>query len=319
MTLIDLLQQQPVIYLALVGLIGLFVGSFLNVVIHRLPIMMELEWRRGWQQFASDSEGLSADATPDTGQQSEQAASGKGDTNAAGSSTASLETTFNLAVPRSRCPSCGNLIQAWQNIPVLSYMWLGGKCASCDNKISIRYPVVEVFTAILSIICAWKFGVSLQAVAAIFITWSLIALSGIDFDTHLLPDSITLPLMWFGLIASLIPIFAGPTDAIIGAAVGYMSLWLIYWAFKLITGKEGMGYGDFKLLAALGAWFGWQALPMIVLLSSVVGAIVGLTLILAMGRDKQVPMPFGPFLAAAGWLAMIFGERLTSMYAGLYI
>ena len=305
MTLIDLLQQQTVLYLALVGLIGLFVGSFLNVVIHRLPIMMELEWRRGWQQFADENNSNNRSAsTP------EETADGP---------TAATSEPFNLAVPRSRCPSCGNLIQAWQNIPVLSYMWLGGKCANCDNKISIRYPIVEIVTAILSVICAWKFGVSIQALAAIFITWCLIALSGIDFDTHLLPDSITLPLMWFGLIASLIPIFAGPTDAIVGAAAGYMSLWLIYWAFKLLTGKEGMGYGDFKLLAALGAWFGWQALPMIVLLSSVVGAVVGLTLIVAMGRDKQVPMPFGPFLAAAGWLAMIMGEQLTSLYHGLYL
>ena len=315
MTLIELLQQQTVLYLALVGMIGLFVGSFLNVVIHRLPIMMELEWRRGWQQFANESEGISATAESTSEQQSSQtepAATLENNTvNTDGSTSASdaipsIEQTFNLAVPRSRCPSCGNLIRAWQNIPVLSYMWLGGKCANCDNKISIRYPIVELFTALLSVICAWKFGVSLQAVAAIGITWCLVALSGIDFDTHLLPDSITLPLMWFGLIASLIPIFAGPTDAIIGAAVGYMSLWLIYWAFKLITGKEGMGYGDFKL-------------PMIVLLSSVVGAVVGLTLIFAMGRDKQVPMPFGPFLAAAGWLAMVLGEHLTSLYLGTLV
>ena len=226
---------------------------------------------------------------------------------------------FNLAVPRSRCPGCGELIRAWQNIPVISYLLLRGKCGACKTAISIRYPLVELVTALLSVVCAWHFGVTAQALAALVITWSLIALSGIDFDTQLLPDSITLPLMWLGLIASLFPVFVGPTEAIVGAAAGYLSLWCVYWAFKIVTGKEGMGYGDFKLLAALGAWFGWQALPMIILLSSLVGAVVGITLIVAKGRDKQVPIPFGPYLAAAGWLAMVFGGQLSSWYTGLYL
>jgi len=302
MTLIDLMQHNAVVFYGVVGFIALMVGSFLNVVIYRLPIMMQREWHAGWQQFATDNaQALGTAADP-----SDVLPEDKGE-------------PFNLAVPRSRCPSCGSIIQAWQNIPVLSYLWIGGKCVNCKEPISIRYPLVELLTAILSIVCALKFGVTLQALSAIIITWSLIALSGIDFDTQLLPDSITLPLMWLGLLASLLPVFASTTDAIIGAAAGYLSLWLVYWAFKIITKKEGMGYGDFKLLAALGAWFGWQSLPIIILLSSLVGACVGITLIIAMGRDKQIPIPFGPYLAAAGWLAMIMGEQLTSLYFNLYV
>ena len=301
MTLIDLLQQYTPIYIALVGIIGLLVGSFLNVVIYRLPVMMQREWHAGWQQFAT--ENAQALDTVDNPTHALPEAS---------------DEPFNLAVPRSRCPSCGSIIHAWQNIPILSYLWIGGKCVNCKQPISMRYPLVEALTAILSIICALKFGVTLQALSAIIITWSLIALSGIDFDTQLLPDSITLPLMWLGLLASLVPVFASTTDAIIGAASGYLSLWSVYWAFKIITKKEGMGYGDFKLLAALGAWFGWQSLPIIILLSSLVGAFVGITMIIAMGRDRQIPIPFGPYLAAAGWLAMIMGEQLTSMYFNLY-
>jgi len=318
--MIELFHQFPLVYLITVGVLGLFVGSFLNVVIHRIPIMMENEWRRGWDQFAAENAGNQNNATQNNGNQNGHA--GALETDAADATLAvdePVEEKFNLAVPRSRCPGCGQLISAWQNIPVISYLLLRGKCAGCKSPISIRYPLVELITALLSVVCAWHFGVSLQAVAAIFITWSLIALSGIDFDTQLLPDSITLPLMWAGLVASLFPVFVGPTDAIVGAAAGYLCLWSVYWLFKIVTGKEGMGYGDFKLLAALGAWFGWEALPMIVLLSSVVGALVGITLIVVRGRDRQVPIPFGPYLAAAGWLAMVFGERLSGFYHGLYI
>ena len=322
--MLEAFQQFPVFYLLTVGLLGLFVGSFLNVVIYRLPIMMENDWRRGWQQFAAETElqalAEKTDKTENTGAGNQNGHAGalQSENDNSVAVTDEQEEKFNLSVPRSRCPGCGELIRAWQNIPVISYLLLRGKCAGCKTSISVRYPLVELLTALLSVICAWHFGVTLQAAAALVITWSLIALSGIDFDTQLLPDSITLPLMWLGLIASLVPVFVGATDAIVGAAAGYLSLWSVYWIFKLLTGKEGMGYGDFKLLAALGAWFGWQALPMIILLSSLMGAIVGVTLIVAKGRDKQIPIPFGPYLAAAGWLAMIFGTQLTSWYMGIY-
>lgn len=319
--MLEAFHQFPVFYLLTIGLLGLFVGSFLNVVIHRLPIMMENDWRRGWQHFLAESEQQQAAAASagQTSQSNQNGHAGAIESDGIEPAAQAEADKFNLAVPRSRCPGCGELIRAWQNIPVLSYLLLRGKCGGCKTSISVRYPLIELTTALLSVICAWHFGVSVQALAALVITWSLIALSGIDFDTQLLPDSITLPLMWLGLIASLFPIFVGPTDAIVGAAAGYLSLWCVYWAFKIVTGKEGMGYGDFKLLAALGAWFGWQALPMIILLSSLVGAVVGVTLIVAKGRDKQVPIPFGPYLAAAGWLAMVYGEQLTSWYNGLYL
>ncbi len=313
MTLLEFLQDFTPVYVVLVGILGLIIGSFLNVVIHRLPIMMEREWRQGWEYYKTEQEEQSPAGS---------AANQGGHAGALESAEADQDShsdRFNLAVPKSRCPSCGTAIQAWQNIPIVSYLWLGGKCGTCKEPISIRYPLVEAFTALLSMICAIKFGVTAEALSALIITWSLIALSGIDFDTQLLPDSITLPLLWLGLLASLIPVFANTSEAIVGAAAGYMSLWLVYWAFKLLTGKEGMGFGDFKLLAALGAWFGWQALPMIILLSSVVGAIVGITLIVVKGRDKQIPIPFGPYLAAAGWLSMIMGEQLSAYYFNLYL
>jgi len=221
-------------------------------------------------------------------------------------------TPYNLMVPRSCCPSCKQEIKAWQNIPVLSYLWLKGKCKHCANPISIQYPLVEAVTAILSIMVADVYGVTFQALAGIFLTWILVSLSMIDFKHTLLPDDITLPVIWVGLLMSLSPVFASPTDAIIGAAIGYLSLWSVYQLFKLVTGKEGMGFGDFKLLALFGAWFGWQSIPMIILLSSVVGAIVGLALIVLLGRDKNVPIPFGPYLAAAGWLSMLYGTTIQS-------
>lgn len=285
MTLIEMFHHNAVFFYGVVGFISLMVGSFLNVVIHRLPIMMENEWRRGCQELdCEDPESL---PPPEV---------------------------FNLNSPGSHCPGCDKPIRWWQNVPLLSYLLLGGKCASCKIKISIRYPLVELVTALLSLVVAWKFGPTLPTIAGIVITWCLVALTMIDFDHQLLPDSITLPLMWLGLLASLIPVFVTPVDAIVGAAAGYLSLWAVYQIFRLITGKEGMGYGDFKLLAALGAWFGWQMLPIIILLSSLVGAVVGISLILFKGQGREVPIPFGPYLAAAGWIAMLGGATLAGIF-----
>ncbi len=285
MTLIDAIQHNAVIFYGVVAFMGLIVGSFLNVVIYRLPVMMENEWRRGCQEL--DCEDPSSLPEPEK---------------------------FNLNTPPSRCPGCNKRIRPWQNIPVISWLFLRGRCASCKQPISIRYPAIELITAILSVAVAWQFGPTMQTVAGVGITWCLVALTMIDFDHQLLPDSITLPLVWSGLLASLIPVFVGPVDAIIGAAAGYMVLWLVFHVFLLITGKHGMGFGDFKLLAALGAWFGWQSLPMIILLSSLVGAAVGISLILFKGRDKEIPIPFGPYLAAAGWIAMIWGDHILNFY-----
>jgi len=285
MTIIDLLSTSPAFYLFVVGLLGLTVGSFLNVVIHRLPIMMEREWRA---HCAELTEGNTS--PPDT------------------------EEKLTLSTPRSRCPHCGHAITARENIPVLSYLWLRGRCSACSEKISARYPLIEFITALLSIMVAWHFGFTWPALAALFFTWALITLTMIDFDHQLLPDSITLPFLWLGLVLSLWPIFVDSPTAIIGAIAGYLSLWIVYWAFKLITGKEGMGYGDFKLLALLGAWMGWQMLPVIILLSSAVGAVVGITLILARGRDRNTAIPFGPYLAAAGWIALLWGHDISNAY-----
>ncbi len=289
MTTLELLQANPVLFLATVAVFSLFVGSFLNVVIHRLPIMMENAWTQECRTLLncnSEENGKSSD----------------------------IEETFNLMVPRSRCPACDQQIKFWQNIPVVSYLILGGKCANCKTHISLQYPSVELVTAVLSVLVAQQFGVSIQTLAGLVITWSLVALTMIDFKHTLLPDDITLPVLWLGLIASLVPVFVSPPEAIIGASVGYLSLWSVYWIFKLLTGKEGMGYGDFKLLGLFGAWFGWSSVPVIILLSSVVGAAVGVSLILLKGRDKNIPIPFGPYLAAAGWIFMVYGEDLLRLY-----
>ena len=287
MAIIELLGSSPAFYLIVVGLLGLMVGSFLNVVIHRLPMMMEREWQSHCAEIvAGDSASI------------EQTAGEK----------------FNLATPRSRCPHCSHAITAFENIPVISYLWLRGRCSDCGTKISLRYPIIEAITALLSVIVAWHFGFSWPALAALFLTWALIALTMIDFDHQLLPDSITLPFLWLGLALSLWPIFVDSPTALIGAIAGYLSLWTVYWVFKLTTGKEGMGYGDFKLLALLGAWMGWQMLPVIILLSSAVGAVVGITLILVRGRDRNIPIPFGPYLAAAGWIALLWGHDITNAY-----
>ncbi len=305
MTLFEAIQNNAVLFYGVVAFLGLFVGSFLNVVIYRLPVMMHNEWQEAIQDMAPDSAQATAndEATSSTETEAEAEAT---------------KEPFNLSVPRSRCPSCNNLITWWQNIPVLSYLLLLGKCHKCKTRISIRYPTIEVVSMLLSLAVAWQFGPSLMCIVGIVTTWFLIALTMIDFDHQLLPDSLTLPLMWIGLLTALIPVFTDLRSAVIGAAAGYLVLWLVYQLFKLITGKEGMGYGDFKLLAALGALLGWQQLPVIVLLSSLVGAVVGLSLIAITGRDKSIPIPFGPYLAAAGWIAMLWGEKLTDVYLGTF-
>ena len=224
------------------------------------------------------------------------------------------DSGLSLAKPRSRCPDCGHTIRFYENIPVLSYLWLRGKCSSCRHPISLRYPLIELLTAVLSAVIAWHFGFGWQAGAALLLTWALIALSMIDVDHQLLPDSITMPFLWLGLTLSLFPVFADMRSSLIGAIAGYLSLWTIYQLFRLLTGKEGMGFGDFKLLALLGAWMGWQSLPMIVLLSSAVGAVLGISMILIQGRDRHQPIPFGPYLAVAGWITLLWGEQMSSSY-----
>lgn len=270
---------------AVAGLLGLCVGSFLNVVIHRLPKMMEQDWHA-------------------------QCADLRGE-------TPSTATALTLARPRSRCPSCGHQITALENIPIISYLLLRGRCSSCGTSISPRYPVVEAVTGLLSAYAVWHFGPTLQGAGALLLIWALIALTGIDFDTQLLPDSITLPLLWLGLAFNLAGTYVDLFSAVIGAMIGYLTLWSVFWLFKLATGKEGMGFGDFKLLAALGAWLGWQMLPAIILLSSIVGAVVGISLIVATRHGKNTPIPFGPYLAAAGIIALFWGPQLTRSYLGL--
>lgn len=273
------------------GALGLIVGSFLNVVIYRLPIMLQREWVRQCRELSTD------DAVHDRKE----------------------EATFNLISPRSRCPHCSASINALQNIPVISFLWLRGKCAACGQAISARYPIVELVTAILSVMVVWHFGPTGAGLAALGLTWALIALAAIDMDHQILPDVITLPLIWAGLIANLYPnpVFAPLESAVIGAVAGYLSLWLVYHVFKLLTGKEGMGYGDFKLFAAFGAWLGWQSLPLIILLASVVGAIIGIGAIIALGRDRRLPISFGPFLCVAAWIALLWGDDITRFYLQL--
>ena len=280
------LLANPVVFAATAGLFGLIVGSFLNVVIHRLPKMMEADWQC---QCAE----LRGEELPPT-------------------------EPLTLATPRSRCPHCGHGITAMENIPVISWLFLRGKCSSCKAPISIRYPLVEAATGLLSAYAAFHFGFGLQAAGAILFVWAMIALTGIDFDTQLLPDSITLPLVWLGLLFNLFGTYTSLSSAVIGAMAGYLSLWSVYWGFRLATGKEGMGYGDFKLLAAIGAWLGWQMLPVTILLSSLVGAIVGVGLIVLAKRGRNVPIPFGPYLAAAGLLALFWGKELNRTYLGLF-
>lgn len=280
-----LLQQHSWLYLLLVFVFSLVIGSFLNVVIYRLPIMMEREWQAEFQAYFQQAPA------------------------------SAVTERFNLAVPRSACPSCHTPIAARDNIPLLSWLLLKGRCRHCQTKISIRYPAVELLTALLATTVAWQFGVTTTAAVLLLITFGLIALSFIDIDKMLLPDQITLPLLWLALVFSLSEhALVDPATAILGAACGYLSLWAVYWGFKLLTGKEGMGYGDFKLLAIFGALLGWQQLPLIILLSSLVGAVIGATLLSIQGKDKATPIPFGPYIAAAGWIAILWGEQLTGAY-----
>jgi leader peptidase (prepilin peptidase)/N-methyltransferase len=285
-----LMAEFPAFFMGFVFIVSLMVGSFLNVVIYRLPVMMEQSWKAEIAEYtASQYEGIPA-------------------------ADSSKNIPFNLVKPDSTCPKCKYKIRAWENIPLISWLLLRGKCSQCKNSISIRYPLVEFATGLLSTLVAWHFGFGLAGFAAIVATWLLIAMTFIDLDTMLLPDQLTLSLLWLGLILSIESPFVSSQDALIGAAVGYLSLWSLYWAFKLLTGKEGMGYGDFKLLAAIGAWVGWQHLPVVILLSSFVGAVAGVTLLTIQGKDRNQPIPFGPYLAAAGWLTILYGDVIIAYY-----
>jgi len=296
--------------------LGLIVGSFLNVVIYRLPVMLEREWREQCAEIARN------DATAAAGAAASQR---DGAPSAPPAEPPTPATPFNLVVPRSACPSCQAPITALQNIPVLSYLFLKGRCARCSARISVRYPLIELLTGVLSAAVAWKFGFGLATLGGLVLTWFLIALTFIDVDHQLLPDSLTLPLLWVGLLLSL----WGPSGAdaavpvdvrssILGAVAGYLSLWSVYHLFRLLTGKEGMGYGDFKLFAALGAWMGWKMLIPIVLVAAVVGAVVGVITLKWRGKSTATPIAFGPFLAAAGWLMLMFGQELVTGYLGLF-
>lgn len=286
------MQSQQWFYLTTVGLISLCVGSFLNVVIYRLPLMMQREWQSECRLLLEDELTNKPTQT-------------------------NTNEPFNLVKPNSTCPKCKTAIKPWQNIPIISWIVLKGKCANCSNPISARYPIVEAITALLSLVIAYSFGATEHALLYIFVTWILVALTFIDIDHMLLPDQLTLPLVWLALIAAVMGLTISPSDAIAGAACGYLSLWSVFWLFKLLTGKEGMGYGDFKLLAVFGALLGWQSLLTIILLSSVVGAIIGIALLSIQGKDKATPIPFGPYLAIAGWITLLWGAQIQAAYFNL--
>lgn len=277
------LASAPLAFVLCVALLGLLVGSFLNVVVYRLPIMMKRDWRKQAREY------LELPAEPD-------------------------EAVFNLVLPNSRCPSCGHAIRAWENIPLVSWLMLRGRCSSCKAPISTRYPIVELVCAVLSGYVAWHFGMGWLTAAVLLLTWGLLAMSLIDADHQLLPDVLVLPLLWLGLIVNAFGFFASLEDALWGAIAGYLSLWSVYWLFRMVTGKEGMGYGDFKLLAMLGAWGGWQVLPLTILLSSLVGAILGTIMLRLRNADGGTPIPFGPYLAIAGWIALLWGDQITASY-----
>jgi leader peptidase (prepilin peptidase)/N-methyltransferase len=294
----DLYAASPALFTGSIFVLGLVVGSFLNVVIHRLPVMLDREWRAQAAEFTSSTA-----------------------TTVVGSQPPPAPEPYTLVVPRSACPNCRAPITAWQNIPVISWLVLKGRCAACKAPISARYPAVELATGMLSAWAAWHFGFGAAAACAVAVTWALIALTGIDIDHQLLPDNITLPLLWAGLLAAValgpvpgaaLPV--SPLEAILGAAAGYSSLWLVFHLFRLITGKEGMGYGDFKLFGALGAWMGWKVLPLVIILAAGTGAVLGVAMIALKGRDRTAPIPFGPYLAAAGWIAMLYGNSLIDGY-----
>jgi len=282
---ISLLQTSPFFFAILSGVLGLMVGSFLNVVIHRLPKMLE----RDWQVQCAELSGKQTEPL----------------------------TPYNLLVPRSACPHCGRKIGALENVPILSYLLLHGKCKGCREPISPRYPIVEAVSGVLSAYAAWHFGFGITGFGALLLVWALLALTFIDFDTQLLPDAITMPLLWLGLLFNLAGAYTDLHSSVIGAIAGYLALWSVYWLFKLATGKEGMGYGDFKLLAALGAWLGWQMLPLIILLSSLVGAVIGIVLIVVARHGRNVPIPFGPYLAGGGLVALLWGQAFTHNYLQL--
>lgn len=282
MEVIGALRASPDLFAGVALVVGLMIGSFLNVVIFRLPKMMEREWQIQCAELRGEP---LADIPP-----------------------------FNLVSPRSTCPGCGHAITALQNIPVVSWLVLGGRCAACKTRIPARYPIVEILTGVLSAFVAWRFGASMAALGALCFLWSLIALAFIDLDTQLLPDSITLPLVWAGLLFNLFGTFTDLHAAVIGAVAGYLILWTVYWLFRLLTGREGMGFGDFKLLAAIGAWLGWKLLPAVILLSAGVGAAIGITLILLARHGRGTPIPFGPYLALGGFIALIWGDALTRLY-----
>lgn len=288
--IIRALELFPTLGLIFAGILGLLVGSFLNVVIYRLPKMMERDWYEQCLEF------LGSDNVKDEAKK------------------IFTPAKFNLITPNSTCPHCNHKIKPWENIPVISYVFLRGKCSACKAGISPRYPIIEAVTATLSIIAVYVFGANTTGLVCLIFTWCLIALTMIDFDTQLLPDSITLPLLWLGLIANVFGLFTTLESAVWGAIAGYVSLFSVYWLFKLLTGKEGMGFGDFKLLGALGAWLGWQMLPQIILLSALAGAVIGISMIVIRGRDKNIPIPFGPYLAIAGWIALMWGNDINQMY-----
>lgn len=292
-------DQSPWLFITLSFIFAATIGSFLNVVIHRFPVMMKREWQQECNQYLQEYHaeivtkiGIDKLNTP----------------------IDSFPEKYNLVVPGSACPKCKTSIKPWHNLPVFGWLMLKGKCAACHTPISARYPIIEFVTGLLIATLAWHFGPSWQFVFASILTFILVALTGIDLDEMLLPDQMTLPLLWLGLIINLNHTFASPTDAIIGAAAGYLSLWSIFWLFKILTGKEGMGYGDFKLLAVFGAWLGWQMLPLVILLSSLVGAIVGITMIVSKRLKQGNPIPFGPYIAAAGWIALLFGQQIVDWY-----
>lgn len=284
MGIVQLLAESPALLQGCAAILGLLVGSFLNVVALRLPVMMERAWRRECAELRGDG------------------------------GTLPEQDALSLLQPPSRCPHCGHAIRAWENVPVLSWLLLRGRCSACAKPISIRYPVVEAVTGLLSWVVAWQLGWGWQLAAALPLTWALIALTVIDIDHQLLPDQITLPVLWLGLLLNAFGVFTDPVSAILGAVAGYLSLWTVYQVFRRLTGKEGMGYGDFKLLALFGAWLGWQMLPQIVLISALVGSVVGITLIALRRHGRDVPIPFGPYLAAAGWIALLWGARINAGY-----
>lgn len=283
----QLLNTQPALLYSSTFILGLLIGSFLNVVIFRVPKMLEQDWHLQCAHFLEDEKKVKElEAQP----------------------------RISLSKPDSTCPHCQHAIKPWENIPVISYLFLRGKCSQCKKAISVRYPLVEIATAVLSLVTVLYFGASYTGMAALLLTWTLIALTMIDADTQLLPDNMTLPLLWIGLLLNSQHLFTSLESALWGAIFGYLSLWTVYKLFKLLTGKEGMGYGDFKLLAALGAWFGWQFLPIIILLSSLVGAVIGIGMIVIKGRDKNIPIPFGPYLAIAGWITLIWGNDIKQFW-----